>query len=232
MAATATAHFTPELFRFLRDLERNNDRSWFDANRRRYLENVRDPMLRFIGDLAHRLRRISRFIVADPAPVGGSMLRVYRDMRFARDGSPYKTAAAAQFRHEYGRTAHAPGFYLQLGPGAIRAGSGLWHPDPITLSRVRNHLAANPAAWKRVIRAAAFRDGTLRLDGVSLKRPPRDHDPDHPLIEDIKRKDYVTITELDESAACEPGFLDRYAALCRSAAPFTRFLARALDLPW
>ena len=232
MAATATAHFTPDLFRFLRELERNNNRPWFETNRQRYLDHVRDPMLRFIGDVAPRMGRISRRIVADPAPFGGSMIRVYRDMRFARDGAPYKTAASAQFHHEYGRTAYAPGFYLQLATDAVRAGSGLWHPDPITLSRVRDHLVANPTAWKRVVGAAPFRDGTLRLGGASLKRPPRGHDPDHPLAEDIKRKDYVTITEFDESAACAPDFLDRYVALCRSAASFTRFLARALDLPW
>lgn len=233
MAATAPKpHFTPQLFRFLRRLDRHNDRAWFQRNRDEYIEHVRDPMLRFIEALAPRLRRISRHVVADPAPRGGSMFRIHRDMRFVTDGRPYKTAATARFAHEQEGAGPAPGFYLHLGAREVYAGSGLWRPDGATAARIRGRIAADGGAWKRVVRGRAFREGAVRLDGDVLKRPPRGIAPDHPLIEDLRRRDFVTRSDLDEAAACAPDFLDRYVAACRAASPFVRFLARALDLPW
>ena len=90
------SHFTPELFRFLRQLKRNNNREWFAGNKQRYIDVVRDPLLQFIEDFAPRLHTITPHLVADPRPVGGSMFRIYRDVRFSKDKSPYKTAATAR----------------------------------------------------------------------------------------------------------------------------------------
>ncbi|MHC4991540.1 MAG: DUF2461 domain-containing protein [Planctomycetota bacterium] len=230
--ARPSAHFTPELFRFMRQLRRNNDREWFQKNRDRYIEHVRDPMVRFIGDFAPRLRRISRQFLADPSLQGGSMFRIHRDVRFSNDKSPYKTMAAAQFRHLRGKDVHAPGFYLHLGAGEVFTGGGLWRPDGPTLSAIRTHLVEHGDDWKRLLRRQAFRDGRLRLGGESLKRPPRGFDPEHPLIDDLKRKDFIVATDLGEEDACAPDFLDRYTEICRTQAPFVRFLTDATGLPW
>jgi uncharacterized protein (TIGR02453 family) len=222
-------HFTPELFRFLRQLERNNKREWFEKNKERYLDQVRDPMLAFIADFAPRLRRISRHLVADPRPQGGSMFRIYRDVRFSRDKRPYKTAAAARFQHERTKDVHAPGFYLHLGADGCFFGSGIWRPDGESLSRIRDRLVEHPQRWTRLVTGKAFK-GTLRLGGESLKRPPRGYDPEHPLIEDLKRKDFTAFAEIAPSEVCAPDFLERYTGLCRSAKPFVKFLAETLDL--
>jgi uncharacterized protein (TIGR02453 family) len=107
------AHFRPELFAFLKELRDNNDRAWFLAHKARYESVVRDPFLHFIADVEPLLRAISRHIVADPRPTGGSLFRVYRDVRFSRDKSPYKTHVAAHFPHgARGKDVHTPGFYL------------------------------------------------------------------------------------------------------------------------
>src|SRR5262249_17068758 len=103
-------YFTPRLFAFLRELKANNSREWFQANKARYVEDVQQPMLRFIADFAAPLARISRNLEADPRPVGGSMFRIHRDTRFARDKSPYKTHLAAHFRHRATtKDVHGPG---------------------------------------------------------------------------------------------------------------------------
>ncbi|MCU0305705.1 MAG: TIGR02453 family protein [Thermoanaerobaculales bacterium] len=216
-------HFRPELFAFLRELERNNTREWFQAHRERYRADVQEPLLAFISAFASPLAKISRHFVADPRPVGGSMFRIHRDTRFARDKSPYKTHAAAQFRHREGRDVHAPGFYLHLGPGEVFMGAGLWHPDGPTLAGIRAAIVDDPAGWRRASRG-------LALGGESLKRPPRGVDPDHPLVEDLKRKDFVSFVESKESAACAPGFLASFTESCRSSAPLVRFLTRAVGL--
>ena len=106
--------FQPDLFRFLDALRGNNNREWFQANKERYESDVKGPMLRFIGDFAPRLRQISPRFVADPRPNCGSLFRIYRDVRFSKDKTPYKTNAGAQFRHQAGKDAHAPGFYLHV----------------------------------------------------------------------------------------------------------------------
>jgi len=229
---TKTGHFTPELFTFLRALKRNNKREWFERNKPRYIEHVRDPMLHFIADFAPKLQRISPHVVADPRPTGGSMFRIYRDVRFSKDKLPYKTAATAQFRHERGKDVHAPGYYLHLGTDGVYVGTGIWRPDADALRNIRQAIVDKPKEWKRIVSAKPFKDGRLEPHGDSLKRPPKGFDPEHPLIEDLKRKDYVTFTTLDEETACAPDFLDTYTKTCRSAGPYVKFIADALGLEW
>ena len=223
--------FRPELFTFLRQLRRHNNREWFERNKARSLERVRDPMLRFIADFDPLLRRISPHFVADPAPVGGSMFRIYRDVRFSKNKQPYKTAAAARFPHERGKDVHTPGWYLHLGPDGVVLGAGIWRPDGPTLARIRRAIVEDGAAWRRIKTAKAFRT-THRFSGDTLSRPPRGFDPDHPFVEDLKRKDIVTFAELDERRATSSRFLETCAGLCRSSAPLVRFLCGALDLAW
>jgi uncharacterized protein (TIGR02453 family) len=225
------AYFGPELFRFLKQLKKNNNREWFQANKERYEKDLRDPMLRFITDFAAPLRTISRHFRADPRPMGGSLFRIYRDTRFSSDKSPYKTAAAAHFRHEAASDVHAPGFYVHLGPGEVFVAVGLWHPDPETLSRVREAIVKDPAAWKRILSASPFKK-TWTFWGESYKRPPAGVDPAHPFIEDLKRKDFVVVASFTEKDACTPGFLERVGEVFRSASPFARFLVKAQKLPY
>jgi len=227
----AGTHIRPALFTFLRQLKKDNTREWFLANKKRYESDVRDPLLRFIEDFAPHLHKISPHFVADPRTVGGSMFRIYRDTRFSRDKSPYKTAAAVQFRHEKRGDVHAPGFYLHLEPGSVFAGVGMWHPEGDALRMVRETIAEHPDRWKKAVGNRSFK-GRYELSGDSLKRPPRGFDPDHPLVEDLKRKDFVAFTPLTEKDVCSPGFLTAYAATARTARPFMEFLTRAVGLRW
>jgi uncharacterized protein (TIGR02453 family) len=223
-------HFSPQLFRFLRQLRKNNDRAWFEKNRSRWVEHVQEPMLRFIEDIGPPLGKVSKRFLADPRPSGGSMFRIYRDVRFSRDKSPYKTVASAQFRHEKGKDVHAPGFYLHLAPGEVFLGAGLWRPDGRTLLRIRQAIVDEPARWKRLVSSSSL--GEARLSGEALKRPPRGFDADHPLVEDLKRRDFVTIVGLDETVACAPDFLERVAGAYRKRGVFMRFLTEAVGLEW
>src|SRR5262245_47499561 len=141
----AKTHFRRELFRFLEALRRNNDRAWFTANKDRYEREVRDPMLAFVAELAAPLANITRWGLADSSPAGGSLFRIYLDVRFSKDKSPSMTHVAAQFRHRAGRDVHAPGFYIHLEPGQVFAGAGLWHPEPDALQTVRSAIARDPS---------------------------------------------------------------------------------------
>jgi uncharacterized protein (TIGR02453 family) len=216
--------FPPELFAFLTDLKAHNDRDWFNANKDRYERHVLEPALDFVEAMVPRLDAISPHFLADPRRTGGSLFRIHRDTRFSKDKSPYKTTVGLFFRHERAKETAAPGFYLHLAPGDVFAGSGIWHPDPPALKRIREAIAAEPDAW----RAAT---GGQTVIGHGLKRAPKGFDPGHPLIEDIKRKDFGTVARLSERDATRPGFDAEYARLCASALPFMRFLGEALDVP-
>jgi uncharacterized protein (TIGR02453 family) len=222
-------YFTSAGLRFLRELARNNNREWFNAHKARYEALLRDPFLRLIGDLAAPLAKISPHFRADPRPSGGSMFRIYRDTRFANDKTPYKTWLGARLFHERARQVHAPLFYMHIQPGRCFAGGGLWHPQGADLKRIRDFLVDNPASWKKAVRSKAFRE-RLALGGESLTRPPAGFDPQHELIEDLKRKDYVASVEFSDadatSARLKPLLLDAF----KGVAPMVDYLCAALDL--
>ena len=223
------AHFNPALFEFLIDLKSNNSRDWFKANQARYEADVREPMLAFISDFGPLLHDISERFEADPRKAGGSMFRIHRDVRFSKDKSPYKTQVGAQFRHEAGRDAHAPGFYLHLEPGGVFVGVGLWRPETAVAGRIRQAMVEDPESWIAASRAEEF-VADWRLSGESLKRPPRGFDKNHPLLEDLKRKDFIAVIELDDAVVCQEDFLQRFAGLCRSSAPLMRWLCDAVEV--
>ncbi|MBN1221353.1 MAG: DUF2461 domain-containing protein [Anaerolineae bacterium] len=224
-------YITPELFAFFRELCANNNRAWFQANQKRYEQHVREPLLQFITDFGLRLAEISPYYLADARRSGGSLFRINRDIRFSPDKTPYKTAAGIQFRHESGKDVHAPGFYLHLEPDNVFAGVGIWQPATPTLTKIRDAIVENPSCWQAIITEEDFRRN-FAVEGDALQRAPKGYDPDHPLIEDLKRKDFVAGKPLSEADACAPDFIDRYAGLCRVAAPFARFLTEAVGLSW
>ncbi len=221
-------YFSPELFKFLRELRKNNNRDWFLANKGSYESVVRDPFLSFIADLAPRLLSVSPYLVADPRPSGGSLFRIYRDIRFSKDKSPYKTVAAAHFSHRSGakKDVNAPGFYLHLEPGGCFAAAGLWHPDSATLTKVRTAIVERPKAWE------AVRRRRFEIEGAALTRPPKGYDPTHRFIEDLKRKDFVSSVPLSERQVCSSSFLSDFVASCRRMSPLVEFLTSAVGLPW
>jgi len=227
----AAPHFTPAFFEFFEELARNNNREWFQRNKQRYESRVRDPTLAFIADLAPHLRKLSKYYVPDPRPSGGSMFRIYRNLRFSRDKTPYKTNAAAAIHHSDTRGWPSPAFYISLSTGEIFGGVGIWHPDADTLRKIRDAIVARPTAWRRALEDREF-TRQLELMGESLSRPPKGYDPQHPLIEDLKRKDFVAGRDFTRKQACSPRFVESFAGACAAAAPFVRFLTEAVGLKW
>ena len=218
--------FTKESLAFLRELKQNNNREWFQQNKQRFEDVVRTPMLEFIGAFAPHLKRISRHFVADASPTRGSMFRIYRDIRFSEDKSPYKTHVAAHFSHSRaGKEVHTPGFYLHIEPGACFCGAGVWHPDAQTLVRIRRAIIENAATWKKLRRS-------VEVHGDKLSNPPKGVPKEHPLIEDLKHKDFVATQTFSDSEVCSATFLNHYVDACKQVAPLVKFLTRALRLPY
>ena len=227
----SSRYFSPRFFEFFEELERNNNRDWFLKNKSRYENEVREPMLAFIAAFAPQLKKISACYLADPRPSGGSMMRIYRNLRFSRDKTPYKTNAAAAFGHHDAGHFEAPSFYLSLSAAEGFAGVGIWHPQPEVAGKIRDAIVARAQSWKKAIDDRKFR-ARFELGGDQLARPPRGYDPAHPLIEDLKRKSFIGATQFTRKEVCSDKFLNQFTAACVAAAPFMKFLTEALDYKW
>ena len=219
--------FPKDFFAFLRELKANNERPWFEANKQRFRDSVQAPMSEFIAAMAPRLAKISKKFTADPRPNGGSMFRIYRDVRFAEDKRPYKEHVACHFRHGVGKDVHAPGYYMHFSPGEVMFGGGMWMPPSDALARIREAIAKNPAAWRKVKTDKAFVKRFEDIDGDALTRPPSGFDPGHPFIADIKRKSFFALEEGDVKLAQSPKLVDTVAASFKAASPLMKFLCRA-----
>jgi uncharacterized protein (TIGR02453 family) len=224
--------FPKDFFAFFSELKVNNDRTWFEKNKERYRQSIVAPCSSFIEAMAPRLQKISKHMTADPRPNGGSMFRIYRDVRFSKDKRPYKEHAGIHFRHALGRTVHAPGFYVHLATDGVFFGGGMWMPEPEALGQIRNAIAEQPSDWKKTKGEATFKKTFDGIDGEALSRPPRGFDPDHPFIEDIKRKSFFAMKSSSAKAAQSPDFIDDVTATFRAARPLMRFLCDAVDAPF
>lgn len=225
-----TPHFTGELWQFLVELSQNNDRDWFNTNKKRYEKHVRGPALAFIRAMAPRLERFAPALVADDRKSGGSLMRIYRDTRFSNDKTPYKTNVGIQFRHRAGKDVHAPGLYLHIDLDQVFLGFGAYTPPTPVLTQIREAIRDRPEAWSRIISSAPFTEGGWSQHDLKLKRPPKGFAKDDPLIEEIKRKSFIATTELDAELVESPALCDTVAEQCASVRDYPAFVCAALGL--
>ncbi len=231
MAVSKFNGFPGECIPFLQQLADNNEREWFHANKARYEFCVREPALAFIEEMAPHLSTLSPHFRAIAKKSGGSLLRVYRDIRYTKDKTPYKTNIGIQFRHELGRDVHAPGFYLHIEPGECFVGVGIWHPESKVLARIRDFIIDNPASWKKALAHSAFRKN-YTLVGESLIRPPRGYPADHPLLEDLKRKDFIAFKHFDCKEINQKEFALSVIRSYKQAELFISYLCSAVGVEY
>lgn len=227
--------FTSATLRFLRGLARNNNKPWFEAHRAEYQGQVRAPMHALIEEMDVRLAGFAPEIMGHPKR---SMFRIYRDIRFSQDKSPYKTHAACWFYHRdadrrVGSEAEGggAGFYFQVAPGGSFVGGGIWMPARSVLNRLRDAIAENHQAFDRMVRDRRLvrRFGGLEDEAV-LKRMPRGFAETHPAARWLKYQSFVTGRQLSEAqvtSARLPALLERDF---NEMLPLVRWLNGALGL--
>lgn len=223
------ACFTTQTLNFFRELAANNNRDWFNENKSIYECDVRQSALTFIEHMAPRMAEISPHFLVIAKKSGGSLMRVYRDTRFSKDKTPYKTNIGIQFRHEQGRDVHAPGYYVHIDRQSVFVGVGMWRPDSHALGKIRDYLVEDGPAWVAARDDAPFQR-YFNLSGETLKRAPRGYNPDHPLIEDLKRKDFIAISDLSHEEMLDPGFIDTVCQRFHAADAYMRFLCKAIEV--
>ncbi|OIO68904.1 MAG: TIGR02453 family protein [Zetaproteobacteria bacterium CG12_big_fil_rev_8_21_14_0_65_55_1124] len=226
-----SASFSEETFTFLRALGENNSRDWLNEHKAEYEAQVRQPALAFIRAMAPELELIAPEFTAEDRKVGGSLMRVHRDVRFSKNKLPYKTNIGIQFRHRQGKDVHAPGFYLHIEAHEVFVGAGIWHPETDTLRKIRSYIDAHPTRWQDVLEDSEFAQW-FHMSGDALKRPPRGFDAGHPLIEEIKRKDFIAIAPLVPELMLEPDLPALIGGYFAVTVPLMQQLCRAIGVPY
>ena len=235
---TTFTGFRPEAVEFLAELAANNDRAWFQPRKADFERLLKEPLEALCVALDERFRARGIPLRADPSK---SPFRIYRDVRFAKDKSPYKTNIGASFPwagevpggvadpdgRSHTANVHSSGGYFHLSPGEIFVGGGYWHPEKAWLDAFRRRVADEPAELRRLLDAPAFRDtfGALSRDGHSLQRVPSGYPPDHPEAETLKLKDVIFGRRLSDSEAQAADLPDTIATTFEAGVPVWRWLA-------
>lgn len=226
--AVASGEFTgfrPEAVEFLAELAQNNDRAWFQPRKADYERLLKRPLEALCVALDERFRARGLPLHADPVR---SPFRIYRDVRFSRDKSPYKTHLGADFPWHEGPgepERHGPGAYFHMGPGEIYAGGGVWHPEPARLAAWRRLVDEDPQRVHAAIDDPAFVGRFGGVSGDKAARVPSGFARDHAEAELLKHKDVVFGRRLSDDEAFSPDLPDVLADSWADAVPVMRLLA-------
>ncbi|MEE9322025.1 MAG: TIGR02453 family protein [Granulosicoccus sp.] len=222
--------FSVDTFKFLNELASNNNREWFDRNRQRYEDEVREPAFDYIRSMEKPIADISPHFIVAAKKTGGSLMRVIRDLRFSKDKTPYKTNIGIQFRHAAGKDVHAPGFYLHIEPSEMFLAAGIWRPDNPTLNKVRTLIDEYPDEWDKIKRNLTSKKNDFEFHGESLKKAPKGFTGNHMLLDDLRRKHYLAVKQIDKKVILGKSATKNTAALFEKAVPLVKFICEANDL--
>ena len=229
------SHFSKEALDFFRGLARNNKKPWFEAHRVAYEQQVKLPMMDLVSEMDLRLERFAPEIEGDPKR---SVFRINRDIRFAKDKSPYKTNAACWFFHsagsaKVGREAHGggAGFYFHLQPGASMVGGGCWMPPRPALNKFRAAIARDPKAFERIALAPAVKRhfGALSEEQM-LKRLPRGYGEDHPAARWLRYQSFTLGRPLTDAQVTGTRLTTTLETEFKAILPLVRWLNDVLGL--
>lgn len=217
--------FPPETLQFLRQLAKNNNREWFMAHKPVYETKVKGPMIELLRALQPELKRFAPEIVYDPAR---SIFRIYRDIRFSADKSPYKTHISAYMSPAAPSRVEKAGLYLHLEPARLLIAGGLYRPPAPALRAVRHHIVDNEAAVRRILRSREFVRLFGELGGEMLSRTPRGFPADHSAADLLRHKDFIVTVERPARFAESRELLPLAAKHFKAMMPLIRFLNEAL----
>jgi uncharacterized protein (TIGR02453 family) len=219
------AGFPAEGIKFLRDLKKNNNREWFAPRVETYKQKVRAPMLELVEALHRSMLKFAPNYVGEPPRC---LYRIYRDIRFSKDKTPYKTRVDALFWRNSLEKDEGAAYYISVSPENVFLGAGLYMPSPASLLAVRQHVAANANDFRSTFESKKVRTRMGELKGTRLTRMPKGFSADDPAAELLKHKQFVLSGTLTEPGlATSPRLFRELVSRMEAVTPFVEFL----DMP-
>ena len=222
--STAPAHLSPDALKFLRGLEKHNDRDWFNERKSTYESELKEPMLAIIRKITDAMLD---FAPDHVRPAEKSLFRIYRDTRFSNNKLPYKTHVAAWWSHMGMEKTSGAGYYFQISPKGVVIAAGAYMPEKDQLAAIRHWLLENHTAFRAILDKPAIQKTFKEFEGEALTRPPKGFPPDHPAIDLIKCKQWGLSTTLPAETALEPNFASTLIKHFKLLAP----MVNALNTP-
>jgi uncharacterized protein (TIGR02453 family) len=211
-----------ESFQFLQQLALNNNKPWFVKNRTRY-EKARAEWIAVVGKVVEGILKIEAIPEKEPAKY---VHRIYRDIRFSKDKTPYKNFFSAII--ERGPEDRKCPLYLQFQPGRSMIGGGIWDPLPVTLKKIRQEIDYNAIGLKKIIHSKEFLKYFGKISGERLSRPPKGYEPDNPNIEILKFKQLFVQRILDDELMISKQLIPEIIKSYKAALPFFNFFDVAM----
>jgi uncharacterized protein (TIGR02453 family) len=218
------AGFSPKALTFLRQLRKNNSRDWFQPRKPQFDELLQKPMLELTGRVADKMRGFAVDYVRDPAK---AVHRIYRDVRFSKDKSPYKTNISAMFFRAGLAKNSTAGFYFSISPDGVDIAGGLYMPGPAELLAVRQAIVRNPAKFQDLIDSRSIRSVMGFCQGERMMRYPKGFDSvEVQAMNLVRQKQFYFMRTLEPAAASEPGLDEEINTSFAAMSPFIEFLNR------
>jgi uncharacterized protein (TIGR02453 family) len=214
-------HFSEQTFDFLDELEHRNEREWFEAHKTTYEHELKERMLLVIESLNLAMGDFAGDYVRPP---NKAMLRIYRDVRFSKDKTPYKTHLAASWPRQGLEKAGGAGYFLQVGVDGVMVAGGTYAPQSPQLRAIRDHILDHHAELRSLLAAPTLRKLVQPLDGNKLIRPPRGFPIDHPAADLLLNRSWALFATLPGDVALEDNFTDRVIERFRALQPIVDFL--------
>jgi uncharacterized protein (TIGR02453 family) len=214
--AAAQPHFRPDALKFLRGLEKNNDREWFNERKALYEAELKEPMLAVIRKITDAMME---FAPNHVRPAEKSLFRIYRDTRFSNNKLPYKTHVAAWWSHTGMDKTSGAGYYLQVNPKGVVIAAGAYMPEKEQLAAIRHWLLENHAGFRALLNKPALRKAFKEFEGEALTRPPKGFPAEHPAMDLIKYKQWGLSTTLSADTALDAKFAQTIVKYFKLLAP-------------
>ena len=214
-------YFSGEALKFLRGLKRNNDRVWFEARRGLFEKELKEPMLRLIGEVNEAMAEFAPMHVRPPQKI---MMRIYRDIRFSKDKRPYKTHVSAWWVRDGLQKTSGAGFYFSVAPEEVVIAAGVYMPEREQLLAIRRYLAEHHEEFRGVMKGKKLRSLMTENDGAPLTRAPKGFPEEHPAIDLLKNKQWGVSARLPVERATKATLLKDVVERFRAAAPMIAML--------
>ena len=214
-------YFSGEAIKFLRGLKRNNDRLWFEARRGVFEKELKEPMLKLIGEVNDAMGEFAPMHVRPPQKI---MMRIYRDIRFAKDKRPYKTHASAWWVRDGLQKTSGAGFYFHVGPTEVTVAAGVYMPEREQLLAIRRYLAEHHVEFRKAMAGKKLRSLMQEGDGMKLTRPPKGFSADDPALDLLVCRQWGVEASLPVERATMPTLVKDVVERFKAAAPVIAML--------
>ena len=213
-------------FNFLKSLAENNNRDWFEKHKPEFIE-IQTNFKAFLNDLLLQMIKFDGSL--ENVDISKAVFRIYRDVRFSKDKSPYKTNMGAWI-NKGGKNSFYAGYYLHVQPGGNSfAAAGCYMPEPSVLQNLRQEVDYNASAFKKIINAKKFKETFGELSDFKLKTIPKGYDASNPMIEYLKQKSFIVSKNFKDTEVVKPDFIKTLAETYKSGFPLVQFLNNAME---